>query len=497
MHFRNTFLSLAIASTFFLGYNANAQMGMGYYAGVPNCEMGGAGSLTKEEKEDALKDKAKYKFIEKELTKIEKNIQRTTKKDAEEYSGEIETKKKALKKAMGDEHFKVFWKRYSGDISCSAECVNKKSCSLTEGCDARRVTCEPYVASSEVEGNYAVASSISDAVFSSESGSKFYTKDECAAEVAKLGAGSQSKISCPEAGISGQSLYENILGLASVEDPKGAERLCRGQLNKYTVCASAKPEDRAKCTEAFESLDQELVQENERYTDLLAEYESLEENLAGVDFYTEGSYCFECQQAGNRRFVDDRSGFRKFFDTAMPILGGAAAAYGGYRLNNEAIDRATNLGFTTNPAPSFLSYGWPMIMNGIYGGIASGIGSGMFQCGNTMGGFFPGGANGMMGPYGMNGMMGQGGSAFGYPFGQSPYGFNGYGGGPFMPGLVGGYSAGPWGIGGNLGYGVGIPQIMGMPGGGAMGFAGTAGLAGGFGFAGIPGMGGAGFAGYA
>ncbi len=508
MHFRNTLLTLAIASTFFLGYNANAQMGpggmgMGYYAGVQNCEMGGAGTLTKEEKEDALKDKAKYKFIEKELIKLEKSIKRSTKKDAEEYGGEIERNKRILKNAMGDENFKIFWKRYSGDISCSAECINKKSCSLTEGCEAGRVACEPYVASSEIEQNYTVANDISNVVFASPNGSKQYTKAECDTEVAKLGAGSQAKISCPAGGISGQSLYENILGLASVEDPNAADRLCRGALNKFTVCASAKAEDRSKCTEAFGNLDQDLVQDNERYTDLLEEYDSLEENLAGVDFYTEGSYCAECQAAGNRRFVDDRSGFRRFFDTAMPILGGAAAAYGGYRLNNEAIDRATNLGFTTNPAPSFLSYGYPMIMNGIYGGIASGIGSGAFQCGNTMGGGFPGGANGMMGPYGMNGMMGQGGSPFGYPFGQSPYGMNGYGGGPYMPGLVGGYSAGPWGVGGNLGYGVGIPQIGGFPGGGTMGYAGAPGMGGGFagfaggGFAGgggFPGMGG-GFAG--
>jgi hypothetical protein len=483
MHFRNTLSILAFASSVFISTHASAYMG--YYAGVPNCEMGGAGTLSKEDKEMALADKARYKFLEKKLGMIEREMKALAREqglrgDSEEIVEYVNARMNKVKRAIGADTklYNIFQQSYTQNWSCEVVGEGKRESSYDLDCGPRPVACDVYV-SNEVDTR--IQARLAQLA-------QNYPDDqvECGIDTALPGTPAGLKRLCPTSAtkISVNSLEAEMKAYSPVEDPTKYSRVCS---RPDQVCrVGAARENYEACNTAMSEINQDLAQKSKEYNIVLAELESLGEDLSGVDFYTEGSYCYECQQSGNRRFVDDRSGFRRAFDTVMPILGAAGAAYGAYSLNNEAIDRATNLGFTTNPAPSFLSYGWPMIMNGVYGGIASGIGAGMFQCGNTMGGAFPGGPNGMLGPFGMNGMMGQN-SAFGYPFGQSPYGFNGYGGGPYMPGLVGGYGAGPWGVGGNIGYGVPLQNILGFPGGGA-GIAGVPGFpGGGYGVAGIPG----------
>jgi hypothetical protein len=510
MHFRNTLLILAIASSVLMTIKANAQMNMmggsGYYGGAQNCEMGGAGALSKEDKEAALQDKARYKYLEKKLGQLDKELkamgrEQGVRGDADEIIEHVNGRLNKVKRALGDPTlFGIFQKSYTKEWSCEVTGEGKRESSYDLECGPKRSVCDVFAPSKSqaaIDGLLITLGNQIDTAAPYSCDEVIKLTDLPPTFIAKCPAGTTKSVAQLEADLaqfvsvpvseSGAEQNEKYAGIC-----RRPELICRpGNLGSR--------EQVEACTKALGEITPDLAQKTKEYNYVLQELEAVAENLGPVDFYTEGSYCFECQQAGNRRFVDDRSGFRKTFDTMMPILGGAAAAYGGYRLNNEAIDRATNLGFTTNPAPSFLSYGYPMIMNGIYGGIASGIGAGAFQCGNTMGGYFAGGHNGMNGPFGMQGMMGQQG-AFGYPFGQSPYGQNGYGGGPYMPGLVGGYGAGPWGVGGQLGYGVGIPQILGMPGGGGMGFQGVpgfggAGFAGGAGFQGVPGFGGAGFAG--
>ncbi len=186
---------------------------------------------------------------------------------------------------------------------------------------------------------------------------------------------------------------------------------------------------------------------------------------------TEGGVCLECLTSGSsyQKRETDWPG------VAANVFTGLAGLYMGYKTNQMVSDYNSSIGFASQPNISSMAMGFPYLLNGVYGALGGGVGSGAFGCGGTVGG----GGNwngpyGMAGPFGMGGLYNPGAamSPWGYPQGMVGAGM---GGGMYMPGMGSWGMNGPWGLN---------PMGMGMfPGAGAA-------VAGGFGFQ-MPGYGGA------
>jgi hypothetical protein len=177
---------------------------------------------------------------------------------------------------------------------------------------------------------------------------------------------------------------------------------------------------------------------------------------------TEGG-CIQCQLSANGGVYAPRKPEPLEIGANFLLAGGAMLA--GNSQYKYISDNNARGGYATQPNPGALYWGFPFLMNGIYGAIGSGLGQGGFGCMAGMnGGGNQFGPNGMMGPYGMNGMGGM--PPFGYP--QGMLGTPG-GGGMYMPGYGPWGGAGPWGLGGNAGMGMGNPFGGGFGGGLGMG----------------------------
>lgn len=178
--------------------------------------------------------------------------------------------------------------------------------------------------------------------------------------------------------------------------------------------------------------------------------------------------CVTCRDGERGRRIDGAYVGANFLTAAAAtLIGGSQDRY--------RIQMNAQLGQPSNAAPSLISYGFPFIMNGIYGALGGATGQGGFGCAGGMnGGGYPYGPYGMAGnPYGMSGPWGQMSSPWGYPLDM--YG-NPLSGNMYMPGMnPWGSMNGPWGafnpmmfpnmggaIGGVLGGAIGTP-MMGSP----------------------------------
>jgi len=212
---------------------------------------------------------------------------------------------------------------------------------------------------------------------------------------------------------------------------------------------------------------------------------------------TEGDYCVGCDFQKRQAYKREPD----WSNVAANIGVGLLGIYMGQRQTKMIAEYNSAQGFPTQNYAS-IGYGFPYIMNGLYGALGGGTGSGAYGCGSTIGG----GGNwnghmGMNGPYGAGGAYpGANGNLWGYPQGMwgnpqaggmfnagfSPWGMNGMG--------QGGGGFNPYGMGA-AGYGVAaIPAMMGGGGGFPAQFGGA--IGGGFGGAiggGFPAMMGGGF----
>lgn len=124
---------------------------------------------------------------------------------------------------------------------------------------------------------------------------------------------------------------------------------------------------------------------------------------------TEGGVCLECQKSQvNWGSV-----------LANGLVGGLAI-YSANQ-NQKSIQQSNAArGWTTQPMPSAVSYGFPYVMNAVYGALGSGTGQGSFGCGSGVNGTGNwNGQQGISGPFGQNSLYSMGGGgAFGYPTGM-------------------------------------------------------------------------------
>ncbi|MEK2688146.1 hypothetical protein [Bdellovibrio sp. GT3] len=162
--------------------------------------------------------------------------------------------------------------------------------------------------------------------------------------------------------------------------------------------------------------------------DLNHQIERLQEDIqdARQDESTEGTVCTECMAKNNNyNYQQPQSNTASL---VANVVTGAASMYAGYKTNQMVTDANANLGY-----PTQASFGYPYMMQGMYGALSSGSGQGGFGCGNSMmgGQGMMGAMNGMTGMNSMYGMM-SGGIYTGM---GSPYGMNGMSGMNSMMGL--------------------------------------------------------------
>jgi len=187
-----------------------------------------------------------------------------------------------------------------------------------------------------------------------------------------------------------------------------------------------------------------------------------------------------------------RSTKRDWPEIAMNVGLGLALGYVGKKYDESAMEYQAQLGYPpTQGYPTAVSLGFPFIMNGVYGAVVGGSGSGGFGCAGGMnGGGFPWGAGGGMGgpfggPMGAYGPLASMGGALGYPANMygTPWGGGMYPGGYGPNGMFAGPHGGyPYGmipglaVNGMVNGGIGIPMSGGYPMYGNMGAMGAMGL---------------------
>ncbi|WP_413558686.1 hypothetical protein [Bdellovibrio sp. HCB209] len=172
---------------------------------------------------------------------------------------------------------------------------------------------------------------------------------------------------------------------------------------------------------------------------------------------TEGGICPGCATSGNGyTYQKPQTDWASVVaNVGMGVLG----TYLGYQQNKMVVENNANLGYPSNPYPSW-GYGFPYFAtgltqalgggSGVYGAIGGGVGAGGFGCSGQNGGPY-----GMYGPYaGANGT-----GMWGNPYAMSM--MNPMMGGGMYPGGMG-----PWGMSGPMG--MGYPGL-GMNGMGMMG----------------------------
>lgn len=255
-------------------------------------------------------------------------------------------------------------------------------------------------------------------------------------------------------------------------NPDGDRRLQSGCSRSMDVYAKKSGEKRrlegeiARLKNSIEDFEENIQTAKE---DIL---EKLREKQRGQ---TEGGICIECM--GNNGQGGGQSGRGTGGTDWANVLSnvgvGLLGVYMGYQTNKMVAENNSAMGWPTQNYPSW-SYGFPYLMNGLYGALGGGTGQGAFGCSGGMGGTGNwNGAAGMMGPFGQGGMYSMGGGgAFGYPNGMM---------GAMMGGGMYNQGMGPWGMSGPNGGMNSLYGMMGMMMSGGMGMASPYGAMGGYG----------------
>ena len=473
---------------------AQYQWGTGMHMMNPACQSspyGGDARMDKEDIKDAKLMKKKAEMLAKEIKKLDRDIRKNRdtrdyidpEYDEYSYMGYVDDIVDDIKDGIDPDS------SFLADIAVNSF-LNNLGCNKDESDSKIEVECGPSRNNFRCK-DFSTESSIlelSDELIEAYSSPNY--KVDCG-RISDPDAIARCREAEKRAGsdftaIELEDFIESQTVVASNTDVANAQKVCN---TPQIVCNIAPEkgniEGTKKCREAVSKFRDnletiELIYEHDYALGLLEGYE---EELADIDFYTEGQFCAECYYSGSRRFVDDRSDNRRIFDTMLPILGATAATYAGWDLHKDAVRAARDLGYTTNPSSSFLSYGWPMMLGGVMGGVAAGVGHGGFFCAPNMAGGMPGGYGGMINP--MTGLP-MGGGMWGNPYA----GFGGNFGYGIPLGNIIGFPVGSGPFGGGFGGGFGGPMggaMMGMPMGG--GFGGGFGMPYGGGFGGSIGAG--------
>ncbi|MCB0356981.1 MAG: hypothetical protein KDD40_08245, partial [Bdellovibrionales bacterium] len=272
-----------------------------------------------------------------------------------------------------------------------------------------------------------------------------------------------------ESGTPTQAGFVNLKICSDREAIPGKEqKKCKEWLDKYMKGYNEQVTLETEIDEIKSNIEELGDQLADRKSDLKSDPDSLIEY--DKDETTEATAeCKECS------WIEKHSeAIRLIAGIGLPILG----VYQAKKSAQQISEQNARIGYPTSPyvASSVMA---GMMMQGMYGGVLGGIGSGGVGC---AGGYY----GGAMGPYGMmgpgnlfgTGLYGGIGGAFGYP--AYMYGGGPFGAGPYMPGM------GPWGMAGPFGNG-GFPGGYGGVIGGAFGLAGGGfPYAGGYPIAGYP-----------
>ena len=429
MYFRNFAIVLAL-SAFFVVNLAQAQWGTGMYGGMQSCgyptaDADGASSYIDELRE-----------IADQIKEVQEKI-RTLKKEKRESEKEIIKYKATMERSF------------------NADGMDIINTHVDEG-----YSCRSYKG---IGDKVAESGSTTGAV----NGADVKQNDIGNIEPNKVINLETLKSICPadKTNLVGNKLC-NVKTLFIAESIKIDKSACSAAVNNYPKSVR----EVKVLTAQIEALNESVKLLKKQMTD--ARKVAVEDIKDALRERTEGGICLECLTSSSATYQKRETDWP---GVAANVFTGLAGLYMGYKTNQMVSDYNSSIGFASQPNISSMAMGFPYLLNGVYGALGGGVGSGAFGCGGTVGG----GGNwngpyGMAGPFGMGGLYNPGAAMgpWGYPQGMVGAGM---GGGMYMPGM------GPWGMNGPWGLN---PMGMGMfPGAGAA-------VAGGFGFQ-MPGYGGA------
>ena len=440
---------------------AQSQWGTGLYGGMQSCPIdvrAGSGGISQSDEMEEIKDESESVAEQLKAFKAELN-------GKEGLNGEIRTRERKLRVFLID----------AAVTDIRGHLVSGRTCNAWTGNDDQPV----------------------DGTRKTEP-----TKDETARSAIRLAAKSPDSQVVPE-----KLSAFRASAWPQVCDPNGRVINSRGACTSLSAIVTAPatklhPDDEEACVNDMEFYKKAVL----RRATVVAEIARLEAERDRLkkayraaskqfkkdlkdgiyDGETEGDYCVGCDFQRRQAYKREPDWANVGANLGMGLLG----IYLGQRQTKMIAEYNSAQGFPTQNYAS-IGYGFPYIVNGLYGALGGGTGQGAFGCGGSIGG--GGNANGpygMAGPYGNGSIYGQGnggpGSAlWGYP--QNMYG-NANGGGQFNAGFS------PWGMNGmNNPFGNGANQ--GIGGGFGGGFPGMGNGMGGFpgmgnGMGGFPGMGG-------